>query len=252
MQSVQNAGGRNEDVEEKVRQLEDQCRKNNLRIEGVNEIENKNHEQTQKKVESNLTENMGLNIKLESANKAKGHKNNRNPRTIIARFNNFRDRQKCMISAPKLKGTNIYVNEDVSKKTLEKKMSQLDTLREKRKQGFIAYFYGDRMIVKRRINSINAPRDERGNTAVPVFRSGDSLNDPSPSGKSASLAPASPARGDAAEPVRPTTAEVTKNATQEPGRLGRATADTGISKAPVTPVSHKLRKSNKGKSKNSK
>lgn len=59
-------------------------------------------------------------------------------------------RQECLKSASKLKGTDIYLNEDVCKATLDIRRGKLDELKLKRRQGFIAYFSGTNIIVKER------------------------------------------------------------------------------------------------------
>ena len=134
----------NKDLRKRVRQLDDLSRKKHLRIDGINELENENHEETQVKVEYILNEKMGMNVKLESSNRMRSVNNDRKPRSIIIKFSTFRDRQICLRPAPKLKGTNIFVNEDVSKEILEKRTAQLDIMKEKRRLGSIAYFSGDR------------------------------------------------------------------------------------------------------------
>ena len=46
----------------------------------------------------------------------------------------------CLKSAPKLKGTKIFINEDLSRATLDIRRRKLDELKERRAQGYIAYF----------------------------------------------------------------------------------------------------------------
>ena len=45
--------------------------------------------------------------------------NNTLPRTIIAKFSNFKGKQVVLSAAKKLKGQNIYINEDFSKKIMD-------------------------------------------------------------------------------------------------------------------------------------
>ena len=138
----------NEALEERIRILDDTIRKNNVYIEGIPEIPQENLEQTQKKIQSVVVEKLGLNFKITSANRIGN--NASKPRPIIARFNSFSDRQNCLKATPKLKGTDIYISEDVCKRTLDIRKTKLPELKEKRKQGFIAYFSGCNLVVKRR------------------------------------------------------------------------------------------------------
>ena len=54
----------------------------------------------------------------------------------------------CLKSAPKLKGTKIFINEDLSRATLDIRRRKLDELKEIRAQGYIAYFRGINIITK--------------------------------------------------------------------------------------------------------
>ena len=54
----------------------------------------------------------------------------------------------CLKSAPKLKGTKIFINEDLSRAALDIRRRKLDELKEKRAQGYIAYFSGINIITK--------------------------------------------------------------------------------------------------------
>ena len=66
--------------------------------------------------------------------------------------------------APRLKGSNLYINEDVSKATHEIRKLKMHELKEKRKQGLIAYFSGIQLIVKKRtIDSNDSMEDSKDN-----------------------------------------------------------------------------------------
>ena len=90
---------------------------------------------------------MDVNVRLESANRVGRTSLPARPRTVVARFGNFTDRQKCLKSSSKLRGTDIFLYEDVSKATVEEKKAELDNYR---KQGLIAYFSGIRIITRQR------------------------------------------------------------------------------------------------------
>ena len=150
IKTLQEKTEKTDELAEKVRVQDDMSRRNNLRMEGMPEKETENYEQTQAQIETLLSNKMNIAVKLESANRVGKKNNSRSPRPIIARFATFTERQKCMKSSAKLKGTNIYINEDLSKETAQRRMAKMDELREKRNQGFLAYFIGDRLVVKER------------------------------------------------------------------------------------------------------
>ena len=137
-------------LDDRVRVMDDALRKNNLRFEGIPESNNENYEQSQAKIQSLISEKLDLNIKLESANRIGNRIENNKPRPIIARLSNFSDRQKCLRAAYKLKGSNVYINDDVSRRTIEIRNTKMEELKEKRRQGYIAYFSGSNLIVKKR------------------------------------------------------------------------------------------------------
>ena len=87
------------------------------------------------------------------------------PRPVIVRLRTFREKQECLKLSPKLKGTNIYINEDISKATLDIRKTKLRELKEKRQQGFIAYFSGTELIVKPRKNSSQKTKEAENNAS---------------------------------------------------------------------------------------
>lgn len=93
--------------------------------------------------------NVRVNVELESANRVGNSRSSGGSRPIIARFKAFRDRQTCLKSSAKLKGTQIYLNDDVSKATMEIRREKMGELREKRRLGFHAYFSGSEIIARK-------------------------------------------------------------------------------------------------------
>ena len=57
-------------------------------------------------------------INIERTHKV-GNTNNTSPGTIISKFSSFKIKQIVLSAAKKLKRQNIYINEDVSKKTTQ-------------------------------------------------------------------------------------------------------------------------------------
>ncbi|XP_065639535.1 uncharacterized protein LOC136072290 [Hydra vulgaris] len=106
-----------ENEKNRFRQLEDCQRRNNLRIEGVKENDNENWDDTEVKI-INLLEN-NLNVKdliIERAHRT-GIIDNKKPRTIVIKLLNYKDKVKILKNANKLKGSEIYINEDFSLET---------------------------------------------------------------------------------------------------------------------------------------
>jgi len=136
-------------VAKRLVKLEDQSRQNNLRIDGISDHPRENYEQTQEKVIKLIEEKLDIKINLASSNRL-GKFESGKSRTILARFNTFAERQSCLRSSYKLKGTNVFLNEDLARETLELRKQKLDELRELKSKGYIAYFRGSEIVSRRR------------------------------------------------------------------------------------------------------
>ena len=79
-----------------------------------------------------------------------GKASQQRPRPVIMKLKTCKDRPDCLKFSARVKGTNIFVNEDVSKATMDVRRSKMDELMDKRRQGYIAYFSGTTIITKRR------------------------------------------------------------------------------------------------------
>ena len=140
---------------ERVRCLEDGARVKNLRITGLSEQPNENSEQTQHKVEKLISEKLQLeNVEISSAFRVgRNSEVSNSPRPIVAEISSVRTKISCLKASNRLKGSNIYVSEDVSKATQEIRRQKAHILKQKRDEGYIAYFSGTEIITKSKRNS---------------------------------------------------------------------------------------------------
>ena len=122
----------NQQMKEKLREMEDRSRRNNLRIDGVNESENESWKDTEQKTLEIFENRLGLkNIVIERAHRGRKspyQKNTERPRTIILKLLNYQDKERIMENAKKLKNTGIFINEDFSKETIEKRKKLWETV----------------------------------------------------------------------------------------------------------------------------
>ena len=135
----------------KIDKLETYSRRNNVRIDGLTELNNENYQQTQKKVDCLFKEKLQLkNVKIETAHRLpRSNLNARSqPRTIIAKLTSIIDKDETMKNKHKLKGTGIFINEDLSEGTIKTRQEKLPELQAARNAGKIAYFRRDKLIVK--------------------------------------------------------------------------------------------------------
>lgn len=157
-----------EDLEARANYQEDYSRRNNLHITGVDERPGENWEQTTAQVTKLLEEKLNLrDIELERAHRV-GQPGGQRNRPIVARFNRYQDRENVRRSAVKLRGTRIYINEDLCKASQEKRRQQLPLMKQARSEGKVAYFNHTRLIVKERTSARHGALGVRSNVPIPA------------------------------------------------------------------------------------
>ena len=106
------------DLQDKFDDLENRSRRNNLCFEGVPEQDGgeKTWEATEKRLRELVLPKLGVpeDIVIERAHRVGQRQRSQRPRMIIARFLNFKDKEKVLQTRKRLVGTNIYINEDFS------------------------------------------------------------------------------------------------------------------------------------------
>ena len=154
-------------LKKQVASLEDYSRRKNIRIEGIQESPRENWEQTQVKVQEMIDKKLQLeNVKVEYAHRISSHQNSNSnlPRTIIARLQHDTDRNTTLRNSWKLKGTQTFINEDLSEVTMQNRKEKMQDFKTARQQGKIAYFKKDQLIIKERKNeraTATTPKSQR-------------------------------------------------------------------------------------------
>ena len=148
-------------VYDKLIDLEDRSRRNNLRIYGISESKYETWEKCEEKVDEVFREKLGLdNIHIERAHRAKRGKNDKSikPRTIVCNLLSFRGKKLVMKIVKKLKNTNIFIDEDFSPETMEYRKQLWEEVKELRRKGNIAYLIYRSVVNKgkKRDNSDNS------------------------------------------------------------------------------------------------
>ena len=138
----------NDQLCERLRDLEDRSRRDNRRIDGIAELENETWVQTEEILHNFFKEKLELeNISVERAHRV-GNKGKNNKRTIVLKLASFKDKLKIISEARKLKGTNISIKEDCSKETLEIRKEKWKEVKELRKNGTYAILVYDKVVIK--------------------------------------------------------------------------------------------------------
>ena len=173
LSSLENPGQALDYVSERLRKLEDESRSGNVRITGLDEIPNENHEQTQHKVQKLLAEKLQLpNVAVCSAFRAGRQQTQGSavPRSVIARLSSVNNKVAVLKASKLLRGTSVYVSEDVSKATADIRRQKLPLLKQKREEGYFAYFSGIEIIAKIKRNAMqsNVRTFDRSQSVLPT------------------------------------------------------------------------------------
>ena len=145
LKSVQEAASKRVDY------LEDQSRRNNLRFDGFKEEKGETWEHVAEKVRNLLKNKIGINkeVSIERAHRV-GNVIGERPRTIVAKFRDFEDKTEIIRNAKKLKGSNLFINEDLCEASRAKRREQLPRLKQARSEGKIAFFSHTRLVIRER------------------------------------------------------------------------------------------------------
>ena len=106
----------------KLIELEDRSRRNNLRIDGVEETPNETWDICERKVQDIVKNKLGITAEIEfdrCHRTGKFKKNQAKPRTIVYRLLIFKDKEKILQNSKKLKNTGTFTYEDFCKETME-------------------------------------------------------------------------------------------------------------------------------------
>ena len=114
--------------------LENQSRRNNLRIDGVKERGGETWEMT----EEALRRTFQNDLKTERAHSTGGKTTDRD-RTIVVKFASFKGRDAVLQAARAAKPRGVYINEDFSLRVVIKRKEILPEMRAAREVGKIAY-----------------------------------------------------------------------------------------------------------------
>ncbi|XP_065653022.1 uncharacterized protein LOC136080333 [Hydra vulgaris] len=124
-------------------------------IEGVKENDNESWDDTEKIIINIFENNLNVNgVIIERAHRT-GIIEKKNPRTIVIKLLNHKDKVKILKNANKLKGSGIYINEDFSLETSIIRKKLLEESKLHRINGKYSVVIYDKLIVREFIKKNN-------------------------------------------------------------------------------------------------
>ena len=136
------------EIKEKLRKSEDRNRRNNLRIDGIEENEKEQWEITEQKVHKLLYEKLKLNnVVIERAHRM-GKLDKEKPRTVIFKLLNYKDKERILKQSKLLKNTGIYINEDFSDETMLIRKELRTEMKKARADGMYSVIVYDQLVTR--------------------------------------------------------------------------------------------------------
>ena len=143
------------EIKDKLNNLENRSRRNNLRIGGIIEEENESWSQSEKKLQEIIKDQLHFerDIEIERAHrsgKTMIERSRNKGITIIAKIINFKENQELLseYKARKLWTKGLFINEDFSEDTMEKCKSLFQRAKELPEEGKFARVVYDRFIFR--------------------------------------------------------------------------------------------------------
>lgn len=136
------------ELQRKLIDLEDRCRRSNLRIDGIEESDGERWSDCENKVKELFSQNLQVHgVEIERVHRV-GEKKQDRHRTIVMKLLKYKDKERIMKNVKKLKGTEIYINEDFSAETLQKRKELWKKVKQFRDEGKYAVLNYDKIYVR--------------------------------------------------------------------------------------------------------
>ena len=140
----------------KLEYLENQSRRNNIRVSGILESPDETWEVAEAKVKQAIQEQLGIDVDIERAHQVERRNRDRSsqdtqqrkPRMIVCKLRCWKQREAVLKKARKSKPSGLFISEDLALATLQRRAAQVGKLREAKQAGKIAYFVLDRLVIR--------------------------------------------------------------------------------------------------------
>lgn len=135
-------------LQTRLSEAEDRARRKNLRIGGVFEEEEESWNDCEEKVLKIFEKKLKLpGIEIERAHRTGGKKRDK-ARMIVLKLKSWKDKERILKEAKRLKGTNIFISEDYSKETMEIRSELWKKVKKHREDGKYAVINYKSLVVR--------------------------------------------------------------------------------------------------------
>jgi ribA/ribD-fused uncharacterized protein len=146
----------NDELKEKINAMENYSRRENIEISGVTETNGESAKEICTKI---FSEKLGISDPIEIV---RCHRigitdktTSQKPRKILARLAKYTDKEEIMKNKKKLKGTGIFINDNLTTKSQQRQTALAPILKKLRETDPKAHFRGDKIFSKGRLYSEN-------------------------------------------------------------------------------------------------
>ena len=127
--------------------LENQSRRNNIRVNGIAESEGETWEEVEAKVKEAVKTKLGVDLDIERAHRVDKRKKRQGdtnkPSTIVCRLRDWKQREQVLRKARREKPTGLYISEELAFATLKKREPLVPKMKAAKEAGKVAYFVLD-------------------------------------------------------------------------------------------------------------
>ena len=158
-------------LEDKLDDLENRSRRQNIVIRGVHEDEKESWEQTEKKVRDVISERLNISVTEQMVERAHrtGKRNPGRDRPIVCKLLSDKTKSEILKNCKKLRGSKIFIEQDYSYRVRAERQKLKVHMTEARKKGHYAYLHFRYLNIDGKNFSLNDLETDSG---------GESTNDP--------------------------------------------------------------------------
>ena len=117
----------------KLEYLENQSRRNNIRVSGIPESPDETWEVAEAKVKQAIQEQLGIDVDIERAHRVERRNRDRSsqntqqgkPRTIVCKLRCWKQREAVLKKARKTKPSGLFISEDLALATLQRRAAEV-------------------------------------------------------------------------------------------------------------------------------